>query len=343
MPIEEQVFDLFAENSVSKLEEIIQYNSNALKVSAALFIKNYIEVKDQIQTIEELSQKMQEMRRMAQKAGNNLPQEYEEYAKARKQLMTTAWWQKVQSNVDKFQTDLNAVLGQKISTVYVAASGRGANKKVHIYELPQGKFIKPGISSSGHVVGRYQVSLQSLKKAAIEIVPDDAHYSQALAETYLLALERYNKLKAQKIAGFYWKNSKNKYEMITVSNKGDIGEAFLHASLGKRKIMIGQNKEGNLKRFAKLVAQVDSGSGLLFGDFSGQNGIEYAAKTEGASVLGMQQMIKLAEEIILGQIVDKTTLQQKQKQYLAQSSLRNYIKTNIEENIDDLIRSILKT
>jgi hypothetical protein len=54
----------------------------------------------------------------------------------------------------------------------------------------------------------------------------------------LVALERYNAMKKHNYNGFYWKNSKKQYEMIRVSNKGDIGEAFLNAALSEQKIMM---------------------------------------------------------------------------------------------------------
>ena len=343
MSIIDESIEQFTEATVTELTKIIQSSNNALMVSAARFKRNYLEVKDQIVKIEEIAQRMQNIRHSARESSTTLPKEYERLAQSRQQLMNAAWWEKVQHNMEQFQIELNAMLDQKIATVYVTTSGRGKNKKVHIYELPQGEFIKPGISSTNRLVGRYVASLQSLRSKAIERFPDKDRNIEILSNTYLLALSRYEQLKARKISGFYWKewNKKSPYGMVTVSNKGDIGEAFLHAALGKRKILMGKNMEGNLKRFAKLVVQVESGSGLLFGDFTGADGIEYAAKSEGASMLGMQQMIDLAEEILSGTIYDVATLRKKQQQYLKASAPRNMIQTDLDGHIQDVIKNLL--
>ena len=340
--IEQQIVDIFDRESIPVLENIIRQSTNKLQVIAARFMKNYINVQNQIQQIEIDAIKMQEMRHTAKESNSSLPQKYQQLLNARKQIMTQSWWNQIIANADEFQNELNALLGQQISTVYVATQGRGKNKQVKIYELPQGEFIKPGISSANKVVGRYQISLTQLKQKAKELIPDKDRDIAALSQTYLTALARYEELKAKKYAGFYWLTSKKKYRMIAVSNKGDIGEAFLNAALGKKKIFMGTNIEANLSQFAKLVAKVDSGSGLLFGDFTGDNGIEYAAKSEGASMLGMQQMVTLAQEILSGQVVDVNGLRQKQKQYLQAGTLRNTIKTDVHDELKALL-NIIKT
>ena len=339
--IEDQILDIFAANSAEELQKLISQTTNPLITAAANFKKNYLGIQEQIQAIENISMRMQLLRHSAKNSTTNLPVEYAQLKKARAQLMSEAWWQQVENNMNQFQFKLNEILGQKISTVYVTTSGRGKNKQVHIYELPLEGFTKPGISSQGKLVGRYSISLKQLRNKAKEIFPLEKRDMQALSDTYLVALERYNAMKKHNYNGFYWKNSKKQYEMIRVSNKGDIGEAFLNAALGEQKIMMSQNIEGNLKRFAKLVAQVDNASGLLFGDFRNSQGMEYQAKSEGASTLGLQQMVNLADEILTGNITTISVLKQKQKQYLKQSYLRNEIKTELEETTKNLIKELI--
>ena len=339
--LENKVIDIFDEETNKTIETIISSNANQLQVLAANFLKNYNNVKDQIYKIEDYSEKMQQLRHSAKNSQTSLPKEYENLEKERKNLMNKSWWEKVESNANQFQIGLNSLLNQKIATVYVSVSGKKGSKKVSIYELPQGEFIKPSISSSNKLVGRYQVSLKTLKNLQ-KIIPEESRNIEDLDYTYLTALERYEKMKTHKFYGFYWINSRKKYEMVSVSNKGDIGEAYLNAALGKRKILMGKNIEGNLKRFAKLVVQVDSGSGLLFGDFTGANGIEYAAKSQGASTLGMQQMVDLAKDIITGKIVDEQALRKKQKEYLKEGSVRNKIRKDIDEEIRTILKIDLK-
>jgi hypothetical protein len=46
--------------------------------------------------------------------------------------------------------------------------------------------------------------------------------------------------------------------------------------------------ETNIGRFALVVLEVDTGSGILSGDFASQDGkIQYAAKSFGASMAGV--------------------------------------------------------
>ena len=341
LDISKEIIEGFIEGSTEKTEEIIQENTESLKDVAETFIKNYNKFKDQVILIEQISERLQKLRHQAAESKESLPEEYQNLLNQRKNIMTAKWYDEVEENASLFQQQLNNFLGQRVETVYVTTSGRGKSKQVHIYNLPQGKFIKPGISSSNKLIGRYQASLRQLRKEKIKELSSsiDKKYKTSLDKVYLTALDRYEELRKREYHGFYWLNSKKKYETITVSNKGDIGEAYLNAAL-TQKVKLGQNLEGNLKRFAKLVAQVDSTSGLLQGDFE-KDGIQYAAKAEGASTLKMQQMINIANEILSGKIYDEKTLKEKQKNLLQQGSLRNFIKTDVDEEIRELLKILI--
>lgn len=310
-------------------------------------MQDCIAMKSQMEIIEHCSLKMQEFRVAARLAQTDLPEEYEQYQQTRKNIMTEAWWHKVENSVNTFQREVNNLLGQTIKTVYVATSGRGKSKQVNIYELPVTAVTKPGINSHNQVVGRYRPTLTYLRSKAINLThqeqQENDQWYKSLSETYIEAIRRFDKMKNNAIAGFYWSEGKGKKAgYISVSNRGDIGEAFAQAVLQEHKIQMSKNIEGNLKRFASLVAQVDSISGLLQGDIKGKNGVQYAAKTYGASTMGIDQAIQLAQEILSGQIVNVTDLQNKQKQYIQQGSLRNHIVTDINEEVEILIKDLLK-
>lgn len=345
--IVQDIIDYYSEESVPLLESMIRENTSTLQVAAAQFMKNCIAVKGQIDSIKELSRKLQEKRHSIENASISLPQEYQRLFNARKNLMTTALWHQIENNVNTFQAQLNELLGQSIKTVYVRVSGRQGQRMVNLYELPLRDVTKPSISSNNTIVGRYSLSLAYLQSQATnlsqQLASDDPVYYQLLSDTYLEALARYEKIRTHQYSGFYWRERKGKSGFISVTNKGDIAEAFANAALGKKKILMNTNIEGNLKRFAKLVVKVDNTSGLLYGDIESQDpNIQYAIKTAGASTMGVTQAIQLAQEILSGQIIDKIGLQKKQQQYLNQGVARNEIVGDINNELNTLLQTLTK-
>lgn len=340
--VKEKVIDSFIEHSSQKLENIVQNSSNQLKVSAAKFMQVYFNFQEKIAQTEFLSQRMQELRHLAKEANESLPSEYNNYLQERKKILSENNWDILYSAILVFQEELNSFLGQQIKTVFVATSGRKGKKQVEIYELPTQNFLKPGISSKNKFIGKLAVSLRKLRdqaNGAKKIIVEDEKYFNDLSQTYLEALERYNQLKLEGIYGFYYQ-IKNQFNIVNVKNKGDMGEAFLNGVLGKKKKALNKNIETNLKIFGGLVIEVDSGSGLLFGDFTGAEGIEYSAKSMGASFLGISQVVSLAQDILSGNIITKNDLKNKQKEYLNRSGLRNQVQIVVDENLQEILKNL---
>lgn len=337
----EQISDNIIENFIEEVTKIIteQGETQALQIISNEFLVKLQQFEDQINNIEKQAEHMQNLRHSLG-SGYKEAVEYKKLLQERKKMMSDLQWQQFMAIIEKYTIQLNSILGQQIKTVYVSVSGRKNNKQVNIYDLSgqNDQFFKPGISKTNQLIGRLTPTLKQLKVQGMEITKFDLRTEsevETLKETYLESLNRYIKSKQRRI--IYWKKQKNNYDAVWVSSKGDIAEAFLN-SLFSNKPKLGKGLETNIGRFARVVLEVDSGSGMLSGDFASQDGkIQYAAKSFGASMAGITQLIDLAKQINKGEIYNIEQLKQVQKNKAEIAGLRNLLLQDINENKDELI------
>lgn len=337
----EQISDNIVENFIEEVTKIIteQGEAQALQVISNEFLVKISQFKDQIDNIQKQAEHMQNLRHSL---GNGYKEatEYKKLLQERKKMMSDLQWQQFMTIIEKYTIQLNSILGQQIKTIYVSVSGRKNNKQVNIYDLSgqNDQFFKPGISKTNQLIGRLTPTLKQLKTQGLEITKFDLRQEsevETLKNTYLEALNRYINSKQRRI--IYWQKNKNNYDAVWVSSKGDIAEAFLH-SLFSNKPKLAKHIETNIGRFALIVLEVDTGSGILSGDFASQDGkIQYAAKSFGASMAGITQLIDLATQISKGEIYNIEQLKQVQKTKAQSAGLRNLLLKDIEEEKDELI------
>lgn len=337
----EQISDNIIENFIEEVTNIIteKGEAQALQIISNEFLIKLQQFKKSINEIEDQAKRMQNLRNSL---GDGYKQatEYKALLQERKQMMSKLQWQQFMAIIEKYSIQLNSMLGQQIKTVYVSVSGRKNNKQVNIYDLSgqHDQFFKPGISKTNQLIGRLTPTLKQLKTQAEEITKFDLRTEsevETLKETYLESLNRYIKSKQRRI--IYWKKQKNNYDAVWVSSKGDIAEAFLN-SLFSNKPKLYKELETNIGRFALVVLEVDTGSGILSGDFASQDKkIQYAAKSFGASMAGITQLIDLATQISKGEIYNIEQLKQVQKTKAESAGLRNLLLKDIEEEKDGLI------
>ena len=85
------------------------------------------------------------------------------------------------------------------------------------------------------------------------------------------------------------------------------------------------------------VKAVDSASGMLQGDVS-KNNIEYAIKSLDASILSLQQIDKLAQEIVKSKgEFDINKLRAKKEELRKKGRTRNKIRSVSQDNLNDLL------
>lgn len=132
---------------------------------------------------------------------------------------------------------------------------------------------------------------------------------------------------------------------MKVSAEGDIHEAYasfiiLNKSTPSFK---SSDKEYLVYQFLKYgVANVDNISGLLQGDVSKGN-IEYAIKSANASLLSLQQIDKLAQEIVKSKgRFDINKLKRKKEELRKKGRTRNKFQDKTQEELEELINLIIK-
>lgn len=334
--IVDELLQISEQNLNTSMQEILDDSTQAqyLKDLAQAFLEVVKLQQKNINQIEELSKIMQNARHGVE---NFTEAEYNTWVANRRLLMKQLDWQRIEQTANYFQQGLNLLLEQRVITVYASISKRMG---VEVYSIDTSKLVQPSISSRNQVVGKITPSLKKLKAASTLIQDFDGRTPEQVKsykQIYIEALQRYYNTKNRAI---YWKKNKDKFGAVIVRNRGDIAEAFLSTLFADKTMKLGQNMEGNIGRFAKLVAQVDNTSGLLLGDFASQRKrIQYAAKSYGASTVGLQQMIDLAESIVSAKpsVYNIQSLRQEQKRAIKQSGLRNQLQDFVGvDNIEQL-------
>jgi hypothetical protein len=143
-----------------------------------------------------------------------------------------------------------------------------------------------------------------------KIVNAKKNEAENLTKAYIEALERgeysrtlLKKIKKRGTMLILWKKKGKKKDrwkkMFVYGGAGDLAEAYLYFYMDKDRIenFKSEDLETNIDIFmTKGVTLVDNIRGLLKGDFE-VDGINYAAKSQKASMMGYRQVIDMALQI----------------------------------------------
>lgn len=272
--------------------------------------------------------------------GKTNAQEVDEYIKNKekvKDFLIGDIPQKLYHASFDFQNKLNDFLGQQVKMIFVVEDASGPE----LYEMTSEEILKFDYSSTNQLVARYRVTNEDLGKSLkkLEITEANLNFSlTGLKTTYSEVLVRYRISRSQNLRLLMWKPG-NSWKKMTVSAEGDINEAYAaFVFLNKVSPSFKKTLEYNIGDFAEGVAAVDNMSGLLKGDVSVGN-IEYGIKSAGASVLGLKQMEKLANQI-LAEDFNQDSLQKIQQKMMSKAKTRNHIYDLLNSKIDGLIELI---
>lgn len=306
--------------------------------NAALNYNNIIEtLKDQLALFSQILRRQSQIRKQL---GTKNP-EVEEYIQNKNQIslfLMSDIPKKLYSASFEFQRQLNEFLGQQVKMIFVVENSDG---EPELYEMTSEDILKFDYSSTNKLTARYNVTSrdlgQSLKQ--LQITEANLHFSLAgLKTTYANVLERYRISRSKNLRLLMWKPG-NAWKKMTVSAEGDINEAYAaFVFLNKSSPTFRRSLEYNIDDFAQGIANVDNMSGLLKGDVTVGN-IEYGIKSAGASTLGLQQMQKIAKQI-LQEDFGPQSLQQIQKKMINAAKTRNKISNLIDSTADELIKLI---
>lgn len=335
--VAENMVDTFVDQATKQIDNSAK-NEKLRKLSED-FLKHMKQFEKPVKDIENMAQHMQNLRHSLGDA-YNADAEYKELLEEKNKLISDFHWKEYVDTTEAYTEGLNDLLGQTIKTVYVSVSGKKNNKEVHVYDLTGriDQFFQPAISSGNKLVGRLTATLTQLNASKTEITQFEQRREEevsVLKDVYIEALNRYVDSGARRV--IWWMKFKGKFDGIQVNTRGDISEAFLH-SLFSRRPRLAKGLETNIGRFARLILEVDSGSGLLSGDFSSlDKKIQYAAKSFQASTAGVSQAVELAKQVASGKIYNIEQLKRVQKDKAKQAGLRNLLLKDIQNNKDDII------
>lgn len=263
-----------------------------------------------------------------------------------------------------YQDFLNEKLGQVMKITLVAGTEGG---QVGVFEVSVKKAIelgilKGGVSSDLNIIGRFTFSLDKLRKSldnkeVKEFTSSIANESQLnmLKAAYKEIKKRYDTYKYHSKEGnkgyirfILWKRNTRWKGMKVSSQWGDISEAYATYYLKSNlyQAMTG-DIEKDIDTIMKIVERVDNASGLFLGDISGDNGIEYAVKANGASTLSFNQIKLLAEKLSSSNFSKQMLLNMKEeaakngKEMKSRHPIFSATKKNIEKIINETVEDNL--
>lgn len=248
----------------------------------------------------------------------------------------------------RFQRELNELLGQVVQLVYVYQDDKGNPTMYTLKEQDLMKVLsyernKKAIKGRFRETDLFKTYLKNKTKYDIA----DNFNLDYFNWTYKEVIWRFNYGKKTHTSLILWLNNpslskipKVKWLKAKVDKSGDIKQAYasvlLDRSINSVKLFNSQKLDDNVHMYMEELAKVDSESGLLKGDVEiGQ--IEYAIKGFDAQTLGMNQIIKLAEQIVGKEVYTERDLKE-QKQYFHKiAGTRN----KIEEMTQDMLNKQL--
>ena len=290
------------------LPDVLQGDAVALHKATMAFLENIKECYAKILQFNELK-KAEHNIRQYEKTGGGLSEskaaELRQHVDTYKELkIQEGEFKFFMSQLGKYQQSLNTYLGKEIQTLYLY---RGPDGTVTVYNLVgdvSNAVYQDIASRGGGLSARFSTSAlgdETVFKKMKTASKDSQNGEGYLTSTYLETMRRgeiSREILQKNSMLILWKPAGVWKKMLVAGGAGDLGEAYLSFLMSDERVNLFKgNMEPDIDIFMlQGVALVDNISGVLKGDFSA-NGIDYAAKAEGASMMGYRQVIKLALEI----------------------------------------------
>lgn len=290
------------------LPEVLQGDAVALRSATMSFLANIKECYSKIMRFNELKKAEHNIRKYekgeSKLSASNVQQLREHVATYKELKIQEEEFNFFMSQLGKYQQCLNNYLGKEIQTLYLY---KGPNGTMEVYRLvgDVSKAVYQDIASRGAGLAA-RFSTRAIEDSTVfekmrTASKDTQNGEGYLTSTYLETLRRgeisreYLKKNGMLIL---WKPAGVWKKMMVAGGAGDLGESYLSFLMSEERTNLFKgNMEPDIDIFMlQGVALVDNISGVLKGDFS-IGDIDYAAKAEGASMMGYRQVINLALEI----------------------------------------------
>lgn len=336
--IADDVLDVANEASSEQIEEQFKINTQELKVEATRYIKIFEELRQQVKDFENVLRRQSQLRKSFRDTYETID-EYIENKNYVTAFLNSDIPKKLYSSSFNFQAVLNNYLGQKVVMVYVFDDGSGPE----LYEINSEDILKFDYSSRSKLIARYNATTKDIGSTLTKLKLDEKfnfNYPN-LKATYKETIYRYRCARKKNFKVVLWQVPDKVWHATKVSAEGDINEAYAGIVILNRTqpSFNSSNLEVNIGQFLKEVEKVDNISGLLQGDITKGN-IEYGVKSAQASALSLNQIIKLAYEIVSDENYSKEKLLQKQEQFRKKGRTRNRITNMVDKDLEDLLSAI---
>lgn len=314
-----QVVDVILENNKLKSEEVFQDIFLQIRNLASDFKNSatemFLYLEDYERDLNMVRQKWHEISSeytSLKDKRQNLPNEYKQYCDRRKTLRQKYLTESVRQRMDDIyqqgfllQSALNAFLNQKVETVIVWV-GKAGIPETHILNS-QPKLYMDINSKTGKSIMRYKISIRSLraesesleKQFLKEEQRDENFKFEELQQAYQKIKNRYDTYKT-KGGGSYvlWLNPNKhpRWHGALISSFGSVNEAYASIFL-HREYRPTITPEDDIEVLMNGVLGVTNLRGALEGDVS-VKGTEYAIKSNRATVLSINQLLELADQIV---------------------------------------------
>lgn len=337
-----------AEASQATAEDLL-FKAEKLRAETKIFLRNIEEVRGKVESFNEQEKKLYKLRKQAQSANPSaavsFAQSISEYKASR---LKEEEFKTFMQHIHWYQERLNAFFGQEIKTVYLYQGPKG---QVEVYEVSGNvsDVLYADIASrGGGLVGRFSNNIANNSALSKMELGEISNVTDTYKEVLTRGEATRKELKTNAL-WIYWEYPSAVWQKMKVSSAGDIGEAYLYFALDEEKAKMFQGAmEHDIDLFMRYgVASVDNISGLLKGDFE-VNGVQYAAKSAGASAMGYRQVLKLADGLEVmssSEIVKKMQSEwnKLQKKSASGAGRRNVaLAAAVDDTIDSMLIELTK-
>lgn len=332
-----------------ELEQDWLYRAERLKTETKIFLTNIEQVRARVESVNEQEKKLYKLRKQAQSSepgeATQFAQQISEYKASR---LKEEEFKIFMQQIHWYQERLNAFFGQEIKTVYLYEGPRG---QVEVYEVTgniSDALYMDIASRGGGISGRFSNNIANNGALTKMQLGEIGNVTNTYKEILTRGAATKKELKTNAL-WIYWEYPSLTWQKMKVSSAGDIGEAYLYFALDEEKAKMFRGvMEQDIDLFMRYgVASVDNISGLLKGDFE-INGVQYAAKSAGASTMGYRQVLRLADGLSAmsyGEIVKKMQAEwnKLQKKSVSGAGRRNAaMSAAIDDTVDSLLIELTK-
>ena len=331
----DQVTNAELDNLDEQLLKMVEGDTETLRAAALAFNSELRSLENEINEFKALLKRQKEMRN-----ANKDSKKYEQiqaYIQGKQQqslFLKGDVPKRYYTAAMKFQAIINKFIGQTVSVIYVYEN----NGSVDLYEIKDNDILKFDVASRGYnFIARYNPNLNDLEKAMEKLSFNEPFNFNfiGLQEAYQGTLFRYRISRKHKNRVVLWQNPPTVWHHAFISSEGDINETYADIVLQNNKTPNFSNGdiELNIEEFVMATFNVTNESGMLSGDTTIDN-IEYAIKSANASVLSINQLRKLANDIINDAHFDKQKMLDLKNKLKQRAKSRTNIKRALEQEVE---------